>query len=221
MRISFAIALCTLATPLFAQENGGEGPIYTPPGPVHTPQAHFPVTPVPPITIIPPLTSIASGEPRLTAQEANEASTQEIVDAISRSVGFCNSLRQDAYKVDCLAYAYWEVAQDLPRTGDYAAVRSTLEDAAAQIRRIAESNRAADLPRAKARRTGSAPKTTSRALTPVAPGRLPQARAAAEAVIREAQTTLIRSTGNSDRRRAQFEKISTAMESGTILLRAI
>lgn len=58
MRISFAMALCALATPLIAQENGGDG--YPPVGPVHSPQAHFPVTPVPPITIIPPLTSIAS-----------------------------------------------------------------------------------------------------------------------------------------------------------------
>lgn len=220
MRV-FALLLCGLATPLAAQEYEGPPPMGGPSGRVHVPQAHFPVTPVPPITIVPPLTGIASAAPRITAQEANDATTQEIVAAINRSVSFCNGLSADAYKIDCLAYAYWEVAQDLPRGGDYGQVRRTLEDAADSLRAVAETNRAPDLPRAKARWGGAAPKTTSRALTPVAPARLPQASAAAQAVVAEATTTLLRATGNSDRRRAQFEKITTAMESGTILLRAI
>lgn len=214
----FMLALFSLSSPAAAQSDD----VYQPPAPIHVPQAHFPVTPVPPIAIIPPLTNLgAATAARIAAQDANDATTQQVTDLIARGVRFCNALQQDAYKIDCLAYAYWEVAQDLPTTGDYGTVRQTLETTADRLTQIARANRAPDLPVSKARRGGNDPKTTSRALTPVTPARLPQATAQASAVIQEAQTTLLRATGNSDRRRAQYQKISTAMETGTVLLRAI
>ncbi|MBY6089206.1 hypothetical protein [Maritimibacter alkaliphilus] len=192
----------------------------------YVPFNHRPVIPSPDLTVIPPLTGVLGGSVAgaallTSAAEASAAETQKISNALGRSTSFCNALTVDAYKIDCLAYEYWQISEQLPRTGDYAEVQKTLADTAAKLKALAKANQSSTLPAGRARSTGAEARRTTRALVPVAPERLPQLKEQAAAIVEEAQTVLLRSAGNSERRRAQFQRISAAMETGTILLRAI
>lgn len=150
----------------------------------------------------------------------NAATTGRIVKALNSAVDFCRSKADRAFVLDCMNYEYWQIVNALPKSGEYAEVRAALEGAAKNMSGLVK--RHGDQAAAKTlSRRGSQPKTTTRKIAPVpAPAVSATARQAANAIA-EAQTVLLRSTGNSDLRRAQFQRIAQAMDSGAILLRSL
>lgn len=153
-------------------------------------------------------------------ETADPATTTAIVNAINEANAFCSSVSQPEYVVDCFAYQYEEIAKSLPTTGDYAEVRQNLADTAQKLEAVAQRSRSVAKPAARLS-GGPSGVTTKRAIIPVETAALPQAREEAAQIIGEAATILLRSTENSDRRRAEFQRIAEAMQSGTILLRSL
>ncbi|SDE44286.1 hypothetical protein [Ruegeria marina] len=150
----------------------------------------------------------------------NAATTGRIVNALNAAAEFCRAKADRAFALDCMNYEYWKIVETLPETGEYAEVRVALEGVATRMSGLVTRHRDSS-PAQTLSRTGIQPKVTTRKINPiVAPAISSSAREAADAIA-EAQTLLLRSTGNSDLRRAQFQRIAQAMESGAILLRSL
>ncbi|MCV2889009.1 hypothetical protein [Ruegeria aquimaris] len=150
----------------------------------------------------------------------NAATTGRIVKALNSAAEFCRSKADRAFVLDCMNYEYWQIVNALPKTGEYAEVRVALEGAAknmsALVKRHGTQTSAKTLSRG-----GSQPKTTTRKIAPVPASAVSTTARQAANAIAEAQTVLLRSTGNSDLRRVQFQRIAQAMDSGAILLRSL
>lgn len=159
--------------------------------------------------------------PPKTGGELSDPETNAIVMELKDAAAFCGRIESKEYVIDCLAYEYTRIAAALPNTGDYAALKKTFEQAAAKLQKVVSENRSKTLPTGRVTQGGSKPRRTVRALRPVATAALPAATAQAALIIQETQTVLIRSTENSQERRRQFQKIVTAMDTSTILLRSI
>ncbi len=130
---------------------------------------------------------------------------------------FCARLKQKEYAIDCLAAEYGRIAEGMDGSGALAPAKAALGDASDKLAAIARGNRSTSLPTAVAR---SSTKSSPRPLVPVETARLPEAADAAIAVIEETETILLRSSETSAEA-AGFVAISTAVSSGTILLRSI
>lgn len=219
MRCLIAALVIALPFQLLAGEGGVDGgPVFVPPvgdygakSPVGAGQTVF----------VPPISLSRSANAPVAAPALSDAAAQRISERFAQASTFCASLPQKEYIVDCFAYEYWEIAGELSDDGAEGEVKQVIETAARKLDTVVRRNRTTALPPARARRGGSAPKVTNRPLQPVAPAALPQAAAQAADVIQEAQTVLLRSSENSDRRRAQFQKAVASMETGTILLRSL
>ena len=157
--------------------------------------------------------------PRKTARELSAAVTNAVVTELKAASAFCGRIKQREYVIDCLAYEHARIAAALPNTGEYAAVKEAVAQTAARLERVVRQNPSRTLPTAPIAQGGSQPRRTARALRPVATEALPKAAAEATRIIQETQTVLIRSTENSQERRRQFQRIVSAMGTGTILLR--
>lgn len=214
MRYLVTALLLAAPLPLFAGKNT-----------VATGQTVF----VPPLTsqhstFVPPLPLLQSGatESATASQQAlSDAVAERVASQFTQATAFCSNIAQKEYTVDCFAYEYWEISETLSDTGAEGEVKKVIQDTARKLEQVVRQNRTNALPPARARRTGNAPKTTTRRLNPVAPAAVSDAARQAATVIAEAQTILLRSSENSERRRAQFQKVVASMESGTILLRSL
>jgi hypothetical protein len=160
---------------------------------------------------IPPLPM--SGQARAAAS----ATAAQVADEVTLAQEFCARLKQKEYAIDCLAAEYGRIAEGMDGTGALAPAKAALGDASDKLAAIARGNRSTSLPTAVAR---SSTKSSSRPLVPVETARLPEAADAAIAVIEETETILLRSSETSAEA-AGFVAISTAVSSGTILLRSI
>lgn len=150
----------------------------------------------------------------------NAATTGRIVNALNAATAFCSAKADRAFTLDCMNYEYWKIVETLPESGEYADVRVALEVAATRMSALVERHND-KAPAQTLSRTGIEPKVTTRKINPIVSAAIPSAAREAADAIAEAQTVLLRSTGNSDLRRAQFQRIAQAMESGAILLRSL
>lgn len=147
--------------------------------------------------------------------------TQDIVETIDTAMQFCNGLTDKEYVVDCLSYEFWQIQERLPEDGEYADVKVSLRQAADELGDIVRENRSNTKSPGVASRGGDDPRRTTRPLAPVRSDRLGDVNERAAQVIENAQVRLLRSSGNSERRRIQYRSIATAMDTGTVLLRSI
>ena len=149
--------------------------------------------------------------------EVSTINTDNLVNQLQRGQQFCEGLAQGEYVIDCMGDSLQKAADGLPEGGDYAAVRAALEDASAKLAELARQNASTSLTRGLVQANGQ---QSSRRFTPVATEALAALNAQASAIIDEAQTILLRSAQNSERRRVHYQRIAEAVGSNKILLRS-
>lgn len=153
--------------------------------------------------------------------EVSNAGTTAVTAAIQAVYSFCSSADQTEYLVDCLGAGLADVADKLPDTGDYAEAQAILEDASAKLRALARANASNTLPRARlAGKVNNKPVRTKR-LTPVKTEAVSSTGQQAAAILQEAETLLLRSAANSDRRKVHYAQMAKAVGSETVLLRSL
>ena len=156
--------------------------------------------------------------PADTSPLQGKKTPQEISRALAEATEFCKSLPGDGYLIDCLAYEYWEIQRQLPDFGETAEVKQILKDTSKKLRRLAVDNQSKSHKPLRVTRGG---KKLNRALVAVDPKRLPQLNQQAATIINNGATLLLRASGDSDRKRAQYQQIAKSMQTGAILLRSL
>ncbi len=139
---------------------------------------------------------------------------------IDRENDRCGKLPSE-YHVTCLRDRLGEVARALPKEGDYAPMRQTLEQAVVRLDAVANQNAQAGVPARQFQfkdRKGEV--TTTGAMVPVQAAAIPSAHAQAIRILEETQTVLLRSGENSRKRAVHFERISDTLDSSKVLLRS-
>lgn len=207
-----AAPLLALAGPALAQCGpDNESPCPPPPDPVIPEVFNDPVfTP-----------DLSPPEALLVGAAASPEATARIVARVERAFEFCTALVQREYVVDCLSERLDVLAQSLPDTGDYAEMKSALDQASKRLAAVVARNPSPTLPAGVATTQGAAaPEATTRPLTPVATEAVDSALAEAAAIIEETETVLLRSAGGSTDRAAAYQAVSGALETGTVLLRS-
>lgn len=175
--------------------HGGAGPVVTSP-----------------LVFVPPSVFADIDGPRT----ASKSATDQIVRRIQAAVSLCSGVG-GAYRVDCLADQLANTAASLPDTGDYAAAKEAIADAAQKLHALARANADRSAPRVTAR-MGDV--TTSRPIIPVAPEDLADVNAQADAILSEATTVLLRSADSSPQLQDDYVQIATAVGSTKVLLRS-
>ena len=178
------------------------------------------------MVLVSPTTGIAAPIPGVlytvvipAGEFGSAAYTAVVVGGLGAAYKFCAALPDDAYRVDCLAERFGEIAKSIPKGSDYAEVRSILEQTSRQVGDLARKNRDPSGQRARMKRPGSA-ETTSRPLTPVNPAATAQVNRQALAILESTQTLLLRSAEGSQSKTAQYAQIAEAIGSNKVLLRA-
>ena len=124
------------------------------------------------------------------------------------------------YRIDCLHWALWQVAQDLPQTGDYAPVREALMAASRNLAAIVQANLDSSAAPIQPNIGG---KPLAAQLPPtyaVRPEKEARAIRQAARVLDETATVLLRSAENSQRRKIPYQEIAAALGSTKVLLRS-
>lgn len=147
--------------------------------------------------------------------------TDKVVLLIEEAANFCRQIPEEVYIIDCYASELKRAARSLPASGDYEEARAALEAASAKIEALVQSNLDTTRRPLSVRTSGARPKSGARKFNAVKPASLAKVKAQSAAIIREAQTVLLRSTGNTDRRRAHYQRISRSLETGTVMLRSL
>ena len=147
--------------------------------------------------------------------------TAIVVNALNVAAAFCGAVEDDQYVIDCLASEYRDVERLMPDTGDYAEAKAAIAEAATRLEALARANRSPTRRPARLTQGGAAPHQSSRPVIPVRAEALPALAEDAARIIEETQTILLRSAETSARRRIPYQSIARAMDSGTILLRAL
>ena len=149
----------------------------------------------------------------------SSAFTSVVVSGLASAYKFCSQLPDAAYRVDCLAERFGEIAKGIPRGTDYDEVRQILESTSQQVAELARKNRDPSGQRARMKRPGSS-ESTSRPLTPINPAATAQVNRQALAILNSTQTLLLRSAEGSKSKSAQYAQIADAVGSNKVLLRA-
>lgn len=152
--------------------------------------------------------------------ENSAALTAAVVADFDAAILFCAAIGADEYVVDCLSERLSVIAEKLPETGEFAAMRGIISDASAQLGTIAAQSPSPDLPSRVISSTGPTPVATTRALRPTATASLSDSLAAANAVIEQAQITLLRSTSDSEDRSLSYQQVAAVVGRTRSLLRS-
>lgn len=159
-------------------------------------------------------------DPDLVFEVVSNLTTSAVNDAISLSISICSSGAQE-YLVSCLGGQLLEIANALPDTGDYAQSAKIIEDAGRKLQALARQNRTRSKPVVRFSASTSAGTVTTGPLIAVATASLPSVNQQAAAILQEAETLLLRSVTNSDRRKSHYETIAAVVGSGKVLLRSL
>lgn len=122
------------------------------------------------------------------------------------------------YRIDCLRRGLKDVAARIPNAGEYQQARQIIARTASKLGGIQARNVDASQPKLNSR--GNARFKRQRALTAVKRENLRQAMQQAAAVIAEAETLLLRSAENSQKRSGHYQQIAAAVGSTKVLLRS-
>jgi len=164
----------------------------------------------------------ASGPPLATANTpANNQTTLLIQRRLLQADDSCGFLPR-SYRIDCVAVEFRDLAERLPRRGDYAAVQSALDRAARELETIARQSRDRNARRIATRvqRVGDPQPVQTRPLRAVRPDALAAAQSKASQAIRRAEVTLLRSVSDGDPRQVHFQRIAAAFNDTAVLLRS-
>lgn len=143
---------------------------------------------------------------------------QAIGQALRNATKFCSNLPGNEYAIDCLAYEYWEIQKQLPDYGQMAEVKQVLAETSKKLRKLATDNQS----RAKRPvRVTKGKRKFNRTIVPVERAKLPRLSREASAIINNGATLLIRASGDSNRKRAQYQQIARSMQTGAIMLRSL
>jgi hypothetical protein len=163
-----------------------------------------------------------SGGGTQTRYDASSAAalTTAVLADFTAAIAFCGAIDGNEYTVDCLSERLSFIAEKLPNDGDFAEMRSVIADASQQLGAIAGQSPSATLPSRVLSAGGETPITTTRPLRPVATETLAANLAAADAIIAEAQVTLLRSTSNSEERAISYQQVAAIVGESRVLLRS-
>jgi hypothetical protein len=143
-----------------------------------------------------------------------------VLRKIDDTTNFCRALEAN-YRIDCMAERYEFLARTLPKIEGGEVASDAFRNAAKKLRAIVAESEDTDakriMPRIRSKnlRVGS-----GRKLKAVKASSLRSANRKAEAVVEELSTVLLRSSENSDRRKAYFGLIAEAVDSNKLLLRS-
>jgi hypothetical protein len=151
--------------------------------------------------------------------ELSATGAQRIEWLIADRIRHCEQYRP-IWRIDCLADGFKQIARTLPRGAGYASIRMELSSAADELAALARRNADPQKPPERLRaQTSNGPRRTSRPIVAVAPQNLPAANRAAEAIVADLSTTLLRSAPGSGAQ-PEIERIAAAVDSTRILLRS-
>lgn len=136
--------------------------------------------------------------------------TQAIVLQIQRGSDRCDRL-QVVYRIDCLREVYSQASGDAGNRPDYSAATSRLRKLSRQLKGIARSN--LDEKAERATQDGKSYRAVAR-------DALRSANQQAARAIDEAVTQLLRSAGNSQKRKVHYTRIANAVRSTKKILRS-
>ena len=151
----------------------------------------------------------------------SSANTDAIIEELAAGSRFCSEIAQKEYVIDCMSDRLDKAAKNLPSKGDYSDVKTALEVASRKLNDLALQNASAAMTRSLVLATGPGGGASSRPLVPVESSLLDQLNAQAGDILGEAQTILLRSTENSERRKVHYERIAEAVGSNKVLLRSL
>ena len=148
------------------------------------------------------------------------ALTTAVVADFTAAIAFCDGIDGSEYTVDCLSERLSFIAGKLPETGDFAEMRGVIANASQQLGAIAGQNPSTNLPSRVLSSGGATPITTTRPLRAVATETLAANLAAADAIIAQAEVTLLRSTSNSEERSLSYQQVAAVVGRSRVLLRS-
>ncbi|KUP92097.1 hypothetical protein [Tritonibacter horizontis] len=141
----------------------------------------------------------------------------EILGSLATIKAFCGGLSDTSYRVDCLAERLNAVSAEMPEGTDYDEVRAVLTDTSMKLEQLARGNQ--DRGKKRINVATESAGATARPLVAVDDARLAAVNQQAEAILEEARTVLLRSTG-SKQRQSQYTRIAQAIDSSKVLLRS-
>ena len=181
-----------------------------------------------PNTIVAPIQKVNDGyggggegvgvPPKANTSGTATSSPQSVGLALQNATRFCNSLPGTEYTVDCLAYEYWEIQKQLPESGEMADVKKVLANTSKQLRKLALDNQSSTK---RPVRVTQGNRRLNRTLVPTESAKLPGLKREAAAIINNGATLIIRASGDSSRKRAQYQQIARSMQTGAIMLRSL
>ena len=147
--------------------------------------------------------------------------TEAITSRITGATTLCKQLAT-SYYVDCLGERLEALSKELSTDGDYREVQKIIAVASKKLRNLASSNRDTSKGRVRVSTPGSATGPTTKRIKPIKPEAAASVKRKAEAIIAEAQTKLLRSANNSQRRKSHYQQIAAAIGSESkVLLRSL
>lgn len=136
----------------------------------------------------------------------------------ARGIEHCGAYT-DVWRVDCLSSELERLARRMPDDRASRQARTEILAAAAELRALAEANAdPAQPPVRRAAEVDGRRITTTRPITAVAPDRVVATNLAADKVISELSTTLLRSASSNGA--AEFARVAAAVDSTKVLLRS-
>ena len=160
------------------------------------------------------------GGPGIAAPLGPISNAAGVARAVDAATDFCQRVPAE-YAIDCLAYEYWEIQKRLPDFGEMAEAKQVLKQTASELKQLAASNPSRSKPSARIKSRGPKPRETTRSIVPVDTAKLPELKLEAARIINNGATLLLRATGDSDRKRAQYQQIAQSMQTGAIFLRSL
>ena len=146
----------------------------------------------------------------------------QIADVVEASIGLgithCGAYT-DVWRVDCISNELERMANRLPNDRASREARAQILAAAEKLKALAEQN--ADPAQPAVQRSveiNGKKRTTTRPITAVAPSRVVATNLAADQVISELSTTLLRSASTANA--AEFTRVAAAVDSTKVLLRS-
>ncbi|POF32344.1 hypothetical protein [Roseibium marinum] len=136
--------------------------------------------------------------------------TQAIVNQIQRGAGECSRL-EAVYRLDCLQRVFAQASGAAGRKPDYSAANGELRKLSKTLKGIVGKNQDRKAPKAK---------LGNKSYRAVSQAALREVNKLASKAIEEATTKLLRSAGNSKKRKVHYTRIANAVNSTKKILRS-
>jgi hypothetical protein len=208
-------------TPLMAQEYGDATPSEGPEKPSHSSANRASPFVIGLTTGSNGKASPLAGTSKVPFRATSNSTTKLIVEGIRSLNSFCASTADASYIVDCLGAGLADLAKTIPKSGEYAEAQAIIQNASGKLRKLATQNVSPSKPKARLSGKINTVKVRTQRLTPIKATAVKSTAVQAAAIMVEAETLLLRSVGNSDRRKVHYAQMAKAMGSNKVLLRSL